>query len=64
MTRTRDVTCSKTPGEGPCDQNQAVSSRTRPQPRGSSRDSSAEEEEEDEAAAVSPEPEEPQEAGG
>ncbi|XP_032401949.1 nascent polypeptide-associated complex subunit alpha, muscle-specific form isoform X1 [Xiphophorus hellerii] len=64
VTRTRDVTCSTTPGEGPCDQNQAVSSRTEPQPRGSSRDSSAEEEEEDEAAAVSPEPEEPQEAGG
>ncbi|XP_043976691.1 pleckstrin homology domain-containing family G member 3 isoform X2 [Gambusia affinis] len=60
----RDLTCSTTPAESPCDQNQAVSSRTGPQPQGSSRDSPAEEEEDDEAAAVSPEPEESQEAGG
>ncbi|XP_016536482.1 pleckstrin homology domain-containing family G member 3 isoform X1 [Poecilia formosa] len=64
LSRPREFTCSRTPGQGPCDQNQAVSSRTGPQPQGSSRDSAAEEEEEDEAAAVSPEPEEPQEAGG
>ncbi|XP_008400244.1 proline-rich protein 36 isoform X1 [Poecilia reticulata] len=64
LSRPRESTCSRTPGQGPCDQNQAVSSRTGPQPQGSSRDSAAEEEEEDEAAAVSPEPEEPQEAGG